>query len=164
MEMKIPFLEAMEQMPKYADLLSSKRKLEEEVINLLHQVSKIVQCNLPRKERDPGPFNLPMKLGHLKPKKALADLGASISLMPLFIAKRLVFDLEPSQKTTQLADYSIKVPYREFEDIPIQVGHLVVPCDCCYGNGRGSLHTSHTWKSNPENSMLSSTAKIILSW
>ena len=38
MEMKIPFLEAMEQMPKYAkflkDLLSNKRKLEEEVIDL----------------------------------------------------------------------------------------------------------------------------------
>ena len=129
--MKIPFLEAMEQMPKYAkflkDLLSNKRKLEEEIINLPHQVSKIVQGNLPKKERDPGPFNLLVKLGHLEPKGALADLGASISLMPLSIAKRLVFDLQPSRKTIQLADRSIKVPYGEFEDIPIQVGHLVVP-------------------------------------
>ena len=70
-----------------------------------------------------------MKLGHLEPKGALGDLGASISLMPLSIAKRLVFDLQPSRKTIQLADRSIKVPYGEFEDIPIQVGHLVVPCD-----------------------------------
>ena len=58
MKMKIPFLEAMEQMPKYAkflkDLLSNKRKLEEEVIKLPHQVSKIVQRNLPRKERVQG--------------------------------------------------------------------------------------------------------------
>ena len=90
MECKIPFLEGMEQMPKYAkflkDLLSNKRKLEEEVINMPHHVSKIVQDTLARKERDPGPFDLPVKLGHLEPKGALADLGASFSLMPLSIS------------------------------------------------------------------------------
>lgn len=84
---------------------------------------------MPAKEQDPGPHNLPMKLGNLNPKGVLANLGASISLMPLSIAKRLPFSLRPSRKIIQLADRSIKVPYGELDDIPIQVGELVVPCD-----------------------------------
>lgn len=46
MEMKILFLDAMVQMPKYAkflkDLLSNKKKLEEEVISLPYQASFIL--------------------------------------------------------------------------------------------------------------------------
>ena len=87
---------------------------QEEVINLPHQVSAMVQGKLPRKERDLGPFNLPVKLGDLEPKGALADLGASISVMPLSIATRLIFDLRPSRKTVQLADRSIKIRCGEF--------------------------------------------------
>ena len=43
------------------------------------------------------------------------------------IAKKLPFSLRPSRKTIQLADRSIKVP--ELDNVPIQVGELVVPCD-----------------------------------
>ena len=47
MEMKILFLDAMAQMPKYAkflkDLFSNKKKLEEEIISLPHQFSSILQ-------------------------------------------------------------------------------------------------------------------------
>ena len=54
MEMKIPFLDAMAQMPKYAkflkDPLSNKKKLEEEIISLPHQVSSILQGKIPVKE------------------------------------------------------------------------------------------------------------------
>ncbi|XP_057548051.1 uncharacterized protein LOC130826485 [Amaranthus tricolor] len=46
MEMKISFLDAMAQMPKYAmflkDLLSNKKKLEEEIIIIPHQASSIL--------------------------------------------------------------------------------------------------------------------------
>ena len=70
-----------------------------------------------------------MKLGNFEPKGALADLGASISLMSISIAKKLPFSLRPSRKTIQLADRSIKVPCGELDDVPIQVGELVVPCD-----------------------------------
>ena len=54
MEMKIRFLNAMAQMPKYAkflkDLLSNKKKLEEEIISLPHQVSSILQGKMHVKE------------------------------------------------------------------------------------------------------------------
>ena len=46
MEVRISFLDVLAQMPKYGklleDLLSNKKKLEEEVINLPHQVSSIL--------------------------------------------------------------------------------------------------------------------------
>ena len=102
MEMKIPFHDAMAQMPKYAkflkDLLSNKKKLKEEIISLPYQVSSILQGKILVKERDPGPYNLLLKLGNLEPKGAFADLGASISLMPLSIVKKLPFNLRPSKR------------------------------------------------------------------
>ena len=119
----IPFLEAMSQMPSYAkflkELLSKKKKLNEQCITLPHQVSALVQRQMPPKQRDPGSFTLPVKLGDLETKGALADLGASVSLMPLSIGKLLKYEMVPSRKTIQLADHSIKLPSGELEDILI---------------------------------------------
>ena len=72
---------------------------------------------------------LSVTLEKLNSKGALTDLGASISLMPMSIAKQLAFKLKPSRKTIQLTDRSVKIPCGEFEDLPIQVGNVVVPCD-----------------------------------
>ena len=49
--------------------------------------------------------------------------------MPLSIAKHLKFPLHPTHKMIQLANHSVRVPCDELEDIPIQVGHVFVPCD-----------------------------------
>ena len=38
---------------------------------------------MPPKQQDPGSFTLPVKMSSLDTKGALADLGASVSLMPL---------------------------------------------------------------------------------
>ena len=62
---------------------------------------------------------IPVTLGKLNSKGALADLGASISLMPMSIAKKLTFELKPIKNTIQLADRSIKLLCGEFEDLPI---------------------------------------------
>ena len=106
--MKIQFLEAMEQMPQYAKylktLLGNKKRLQSEVVNLPEQVSAIIQGTWAKKEKARGPFVLPVTLGNHKPKGALADLGASISLMLMCIAKQLSFELKPSKKSIQLAD------------------------------------------------------------
>ncbi|GJX64904.1 putative ribonuclease H-like domain-containing protein [Tanacetum coccineum] len=84
----VPFLKAMIHMPKGAkvlkDLLSHKEKLEKATssVKLSEEYSAIIQRSLPQKERDPGSFTLPCLIGHLAVKNALADLGASINLMP----------------------------------------------------------------------------------
>ena len=51
-----------------------------------------------KKEKARGPFMLPVILGKLNSKGALADLGASISLMPMSIVKQLAFELKPFKK------------------------------------------------------------------
>ena len=133
LHINVPFLEAMSQMPTYAkflkEVLTNKRKVPDEVIHLPYQVSAYVDKKLPQKQKDPGSFSLPVKIGDLEPLGALADLGASVSLMPLSIARKLNFELFPTRKIIQLADRTSRCPSGELEDVPIQVGHVFVPCD-----------------------------------
>ncbi|XP_021754942.1 uncharacterized protein LOC110720248 [Chenopodium quinoa] len=108
LHINLPFLEVVTQMPSYAkffkDILSNKRKLKDEFITLPHQVSALVQHKMPKKQRDPGSFTLPVKIGNLEAKGALADLEASVSLIPLSIAQQLNIKMIPIRKTIQLAD------------------------------------------------------------
>ncbi|XP_021722477.1 uncharacterized protein LOC110689969 [Chenopodium quinoa] len=72
LHINLPFLEVVTQMPSYEkflkDILSNKRKLKDEFITLLHQVSALVQHKMPKKQRDPGSFTLPVKIGNLEAK------------------------------------------------------------------------------------------------
>ncbi|GKC38966.1 reverse transcriptase domain-containing protein [Tanacetum coccineum] len=97
LHINIPFIEALEQMPKYAkfmkDLLSKKGKgSEASKIILNKQCCAVVLNKVPPKEKDPGGFTIPCIIGQSGITKALADLGASISLMPYSIFLRLNLD------------------------------------------------------------------------
>ncbi|GKB13142.1 integrase, catalytic region, zinc finger, CCHC-type containing protein [Tanacetum coccineum] len=75
-----------EQMPKYAkfikDLLARKGKTEETSKITLNKRCYVVLLNKsPFKEKDPESFTIPCVIGKMGIDKALADLGASISLM-----------------------------------------------------------------------------------
>ncbi|XP_010555966.1 PREDICTED: uncharacterized protein LOC104825339 [Tarenaya hassleriana] len=86
--------------------------------------------DLPRKMADPGSFSIACKLGNLFIEQALCDLGASVSLMPLSIFKRLgVGELKPTQMILQLADRSTKRPAGILEDMPVKVGDYYIPVD-----------------------------------
>ncbi|GKC39375.1 hypothetical protein Tco_1051759 [Tanacetum coccineum] len=84
----LPFLKAMIHMLKVAkvlkDLLSHKEKLKKTAssVKLSEECSAIIQKNLPQKEGDSGRFTLPCLIRPLAVKNDLADLGASINLMP----------------------------------------------------------------------------------
>ena len=87
-------MEALSQMSRYAkflkDLLSKKRKLEElSTVTLGGECSAIIQSKMPKKVRDPGSFIIPCLIGNLAKERALADLGASINLMPYQMFKKL---------------------------------------------------------------------------
>ncbi|XP_021743413.1 uncharacterized protein LOC110709500 [Chenopodium quinoa] len=135
LQVNIPFLHAMSQMPTNAkflkDLLSNKSRCEESAtISLPKEVSAIIQNKLPQKLGDPGNYAIPVKIGDLEAMDALCDLGASVILMPYSIAKSLkVGDLKPTRMSLQLADRTIKLPLGILEDVPIQVGRVFVPCD-----------------------------------
>ncbi|GJT24341.1 retrovirus-related pol polyprotein from transposon TNT 1-94 [Tanacetum coccineum] len=66
---------------------------------------------LPEKLGDPGKFLIPCNFPGMDVCHALADLGASINLMPLSIWKKLSLpDLTPTRMTLELADRSITYP------------------------------------------------------
>ena len=94
-------------MPSYAkflkEILSNKKKIvENETVMLTAECSAIIQNNMPPKLKDPG--TTPYIIGKFVIDKALCDLGASISLMPLSICKRLnMGELRPTRNLTDLS-------------------------------------------------------------
>jgi hypothetical protein len=68
------------------EILSNKKKIEEhQTVALTTECSAVLQNNLPQKLEDPGYFAIPYLIGNFHINKALCDLGASVSLMPLGI-------------------------------------------------------------------------------
>ncbi|XP_048227269.1 uncharacterized protein LOC125369295 [Ricinus communis] len=81
-------------MPKYAkflkEILSNKRKLEYlAIVTLNEECSTILQSKFPKKKRDPGSFTVSCVISDLIISNALADLGASINLMPYSLFTKL---------------------------------------------------------------------------
>jgi len=62
--------------------------------------------------------------------KAMCDLGASVSLFPLSLFKRMsIGELKPSEMTLKLADRSTIHPDGFFEDIPVKIEGIYIPTD-----------------------------------
>ncbi|XP_078170153.1 uncharacterized protein LOC144564429 [Carex rostrata] len=131
----IPFTEALTQMPTYAkflkDILSNKRSLGgPETVKLTEQCSAILNSELPPKLDDPGKFFIPCIIGKATIKRAICDLGASVSLMPRTIFEKLgVGELKPTRMSLQLADSLVRLPLGIVEDVPVQVGKYYEPVD-----------------------------------
>ncbi|GJS41707.1 hypothetical protein Tco_0566750 [Tanacetum coccineum] len=69
---------------------------EEDEVRMNPKYLALLQNQLPHKEKDPGSFILPCSIKRLDFNNALADLGASISVMPFSMYKRLgIGKLEP---------------------------------------------------------------------
>jgi hypothetical protein len=136
-ELNIPLLDAIKQIPKYAkflkELCTTKRAFKlkgHEMVSMGEVVSAIVQKNMPLKQKDPDAFTIPCVIGNAGFKRALCDLGASISVMPKHVYDSL--SLEPFNKTSiviQLADRSFVYPLGMIEDVLVKIDSLVIPCD-----------------------------------
>ncbi|XP_031282520.1 uncharacterized protein LOC116141123 [Pistacia vera] len=134
-EVNIPLLDAIKQVPRYAkflkELCTNKRKLKgNEKISMGENVSAILQKKLPPKCKDPGMFTIPCKLGDVRIEKVMLDLGASINVMPLSIYSSLnIGPLKETGVIIQLADRSNVYPEGVVEDVLVQVNGLVFPAD-----------------------------------
>ncbi|GJX00958.1 reverse transcriptase domain-containing protein [Tanacetum coccineum] len=85
---------------------------------------------LPEKLRDPGKFPIPCDFSELEECMALADIGASINLMPLSVWKKLMLpELVPTRMTLELANRSVSYPAGIAEDVFMQVGKFTFPVD-----------------------------------
>ncbi|GJU37113.1 hypothetical protein Tco_1185467 [Tanacetum coccineum] len=85
MNFEISFLDALTLMPKFASnfktLIGNKEKLSE-MAKLNETCSAVILNKLPKKLGDPGRFLIPCEFSGINTWHALADLGASITLMP----------------------------------------------------------------------------------
>nr|GEU77180.1 hypothetical protein [Tanacetum cinerariifolium] len=82
-----------------------------------------------QKLRDPGKFLIPCGFSELK-WKALANLGASINLMPLFVWKKLGLpELISTRMTLELANRAICTPAGIAKDVFVLVGKFTFLSD-----------------------------------
>ncbi|GKE98952.1 reverse transcriptase domain-containing protein, partial [Tanacetum coccineum] len=92
--------------------------------------SAVILNKLPKKLKDPGKFLIPCEFPRMDECLALADLGASINLMPLSMWKQLSLpELTPTCMTLELADRSIYKPISIAEDVSVKVGVFHFPAD-----------------------------------
>ncbi|GJT55128.1 reverse transcriptase domain-containing protein [Tanacetum coccineum] len=128
-------MDALLYMPKFAstfkNLLSNKEKLFEIANTPVNEnCSAVILKKLLEKLGDPGKFLIPCNFPKIVECLALADLGASINLMPLSIWRKLSLpELTLTQIILELADRSTTRPTGIAEDVFVRVGKFHFPAD-----------------------------------
>nr|GEY18068.1 reverse transcriptase domain-containing protein [Tanacetum cinerariifolium] len=129
----LSFADALLHMPKFAlmfkSLLNNKEKLFYLATTPVNEnCSAVILKKLPEKLGDPRKFLIPYNFPELDECLALADLGASINLMPLSIWKKLsLLELTPTQMILELVDRSTTQPAGIAEDVFVKVGKFHFP-------------------------------------
>nr|GFA43363.1 reverse transcriptase domain-containing protein [Tanacetum cinerariifolium] len=135
MSFEISFMDALILMPKFAStlkaLIRNKEKLSEMARTTMNEHCSVVILNkFPRKHGDPGKFLIPCEFFGMDECLALADLGASINLMPLSVWEGLSLpELTPTCMTLKLADRSVSKPIGIAKDVSFKVGVFHFPAD-----------------------------------
>ncbi|KAM2657883.1 hypothetical protein EV1_013203 [Malus domestica] len=146
-QVNIPLLDAIKQIPKYAKFLKKlcttrKRIREKEVVHVSENVSAMLQRKLPPKCKDPGSFTIPCVIGNTRFEHAMLDLGASINVMPYSVyASMNLGKLKNDGVIIQLADRSNAYPKGVLEDVLVQVDHLIFPADFYVLDMEDSTHS-----------------------
>ncbi|GKC55665.1 reverse transcriptase domain-containing protein, partial [Tanacetum coccineum] len=132
---ELSFADALIHMPKFAPMfkkmLNNKDKLIELTKTPLNEnCSAVVLKKLPEKLGDPGRFLIPCDFSEFDSYLALADLGASINLMPLSIWKKLQLPgLTETKMVLELVDRTISKPIGVAENVFVKVGKFYFPAD-----------------------------------
>nr|GEZ56202.1 reverse transcriptase domain-containing protein [Tanacetum cinerariifolium] len=109
--------------PTIKSLLINKEKLFE-LAKTPHNdhCSAVLLKKLPEKLGDPDKFLIPCDFLRMDESLALADLRASINLMPLSVWNKLSLPkLSPTCMTLELTDHSISHPVRVTQDVFVKV-------------------------------------------
>nr|GEU32491.1 reverse transcriptase domain-containing protein [Tanacetum cinerariifolium] len=132
---ELSFADALVHMPKFAPVfkkfLNNKDKLIELTKTPLNEnCSAVVLKKLLEKLGDPGRFLNPCHFLEFDNCLALADLGASINLMPLSIWKKLRLPtLNDTKMVLELADRTISKPTGVAKNVFVKVGKFYFPTD-----------------------------------
>ncbi|GKA11650.1 hypothetical protein Tco_0691196, partial [Tanacetum coccineum] len=134
LHINITLADALILIPKYQKMLKSLLSNKEKLIELANtpvseNFSEVILKELPEKLGDPRKFLIPYGFSELN-CKALADLGASINLMPLFVWKDLGLpELISTCMTLELANCDICTPKGIARDVFVPVGKFTFPDD-----------------------------------
>ncbi|GJS54266.1 reverse transcriptase domain-containing protein [Tanacetum coccineum] len=131
---ELSFADALLHMPKFAPmfrkLLNDKDKMIELTKTPVNEnCSAVILKKFPR-NLETGRFLIPCDFLEMNECLALADLGASINLMPLSIWKELSLPaLTKTRMILELADRTISTPTGIAEDVFVKVGTFFFPAD-----------------------------------
>nr|GEZ04719.1 DNA-directed DNA polymerase [Tanacetum cinerariifolium] len=135
MSFQSSFTDALILMPKFAftlkALIGNKEKLSEMARTPMNEHCLAVILNkLPRKFKDPGKYLIPCEFPGMDECLALADLGASINLMPLSVWEGLSLpELNPTCMNLELADHLVSKPIGIAKDVSVKVRVFHFPAD-----------------------------------
>ncbi|GJW28261.1 reverse transcriptase domain-containing protein [Tanacetum coccineum] len=131
----VPLIDVLAEMPNYGmflkELISNKQKIEHIFAAFLSDKSSaMIQNKVPPKLGDPRSFLIPCNFNKTFSCNALADLGASINLMPYSLyAKLSLKTLKPTKISVRLVDRSFQYPVRIAENMLVKVGKFTFPAD-----------------------------------
>nr|GEX65636.1 reverse transcriptase domain-containing protein [Tanacetum cinerariifolium] len=135
LRINVPLVDILAGMPNYGkflkELISNKHKIEQIYAAFLSdESSAMIQNKVPPKLRDPRSFSIPCIFNKTFPCNALADIGASINLMPYSLYAKLSFKtLKPTKMCIRLADRSFQYPVEIAENMLVEVGKFTFPAD-----------------------------------
>ncbi|CAM8910727.1 unnamed protein product [Rhodiola kirilowii] len=113
------------------EILTRKRKIDRtETVALSEECSAAMHRPMPSKLKDSKNFSIPCDIGGITIRRALCDLGASVSIMPYSLyAKLNLGELCPTNVTIHLVDRSCKLPRGILKDVPVKVKNIQIPTD-----------------------------------
>nr|GEV04007.1 reverse transcriptase domain-containing protein [Tanacetum cinerariifolium] len=135
LRINMPLVDVLAGMPNYGkflkELISNKHKIEQIYATFLSdESSAMIQNKVPPKLRDPGSFFIPCNFNKTFSCNALADIGASINLMPYLLYAKLSFKTrKPTKMSIRLANRSFQYPVGITENMLIEVGKFTFPAD-----------------------------------
>ncbi|GKC59534.1 reverse transcriptase domain-containing protein [Tanacetum coccineum] len=127
-QINVPLVDVLLGIPNYGkflkELVSNKHNLEQISSSFLSdESSAIIQNKVLPKLGDPKSFLTPCTFSKTFSCKALADLGASINLMPYSLFAKL------SLESVRLADQSFQYPIGIAKNMLVKVGKFTFPVD-----------------------------------
>ncbi|KAL0448508.1 UNVERIFIED_CONTAM: hypothetical protein Slati_1407200 [Sesamum latifolium] len=124
-EVNIPLLNAIKQIPRYARFLKELCTNRSKLKCIRHS-----QRKLPPKCKDLCMFSIPCKIRKIGIEKSMCDLGASINVMPRTICESLnTGPLKEMDVMIQFVDCFVVYPEGVLEDVLVQVHELIFSID-----------------------------------
>ncbi|GKB27388.1 MAK10-like protein [Tanacetum coccineum] len=121
LHLNLPVLEVLAHAPIYNAILDKYV----ENLELGKNGSAFVQREIPAKMEDPELFTLPCRLWDSKPFNTLADLGSCVTIIPLYLFKKLNNGLlEETDHIFGLVDGTKSYPVGIVKDVEVRIGKL----------------------------------------